>query len=162
MYESFQRNRKLSLIIIISATILVAGLLGGRWQTGIAQTNPTIPVAVDIDPTIVPVNSAIGDFTAYGSGFIGDNWDMEYTEVRWYGPGGPNGGEYFTAPTSINVAGTVLTFTIPAPDYFTVAGTAYVYIDNHPDDVNDLETFGPYEIHIIPPPQLLYLPIVMR
>ncbi len=162
MKESFRVNKKLSLIIILSAAILVAGLLGGKWQKGIAQTIPTIPVVIEIDPTIIPVNSSIGDFIVTGSGFIGDGWDMAYTQIRWYGPGGPNGGVYYTNPTSINNDGTRLTFTIPAPSYFTTAGVALVYIDNHPDDPDDRETFGPYEIHIIELPKLVFLPIVMK
>lgn len=162
MLGTFMLNRKLSLIIVISAVILGVGFLGGKWQKGIAATIPTIPKVVYIDPTFIPVNSAYGNFTATGTGFIEGVWDMEYTEVRWYGPGGPNEGFYATPPTSINNDGTELEFTIPAPAYFSTAGIAYVFIDNHPDDVNELETYGPYEIHIIPTPKLLYLPIVLK
>jgi len=159
MLGTFKLNRKLSLIIVISAVILGVGFLGGKWQKGIAATIPTIPFVIEIDPVTIPVNASIGDFTVTGYGFIEGGWDMEYTEVRWYGP---DGGFYATHPTSINDDGTELKFTIPAPDYFFTAGTAYIFIDNHPDDDNILETFGPYPVHIIPSPKLLYLPILMK
>lgn len=158
MREVYQKNRNFIWIVFIAAFVLMIGLLGGVWQVGYAATNPTVPEVTEIDPSVIPVNSGIGIFTIYGSGFIGDGWSTDYTLIQWIGP---DGQVAFVHPFSINDDGTEMVVVFGV-NLFHVAGEAEIYIDNHPDDPDVREDYGPLIVTIVYPPQFLYLPLIVK
>jgi hypothetical protein len=168
-----QKNKKYHFMVLIAGIIILASFLGGVWQKGFAQTSPTVPAVIEIDPTVIPVNSGIGIFTIFGpedqdpAPFLPALWGMEYTEVRWYGPDS-NPLECTINPNSVNAAGTQIVvdfldedFDCPA-DLFAVAGTAEIYVVNHPESGDVREIFGPIKVNIINPPTYLFLPAVFK
>ncbi len=158
MRKVYQNNRNFTWIVFIAAFVLIIGLLGGKWQAGYAFEPPTIPDVTEIDPSRIPVNSSIGIFTIYGSGFIGSEWSTDFTLLQWIGP---DGQVAYVHPISINDVGTEMVVEFDL-DLFHVAGQAEIYIDNHPDDPDFREDYGPLTVTIVPPTQYLYLPLIVK
>jgi len=178
--QEIKTDNKLFLIVLISGLIILLGLVGGNWQKGYAQTNPTlptIPVVIDVDPTVIPVNSAIGRFTFFGDPnlgippFLPAQWGMEYIEITWYGPA-PDNFSCTVNPISVNSDSTQITVDFLGEDspgvpvcadyLFSTAGDATIYIVNHPGSGDLREQFGPITVHIVRPPTYLYLPIILK
>ncbi len=152
----FHRNKKLVLTVIFAGLLIGIGLLGGNWQTGKADTEPTtptVPEVLTLTPNEILKNSVDIPFVITGTNFIGDPWSVEYTLVIFTAP---DGQVYAAAPDSINADGTEIIFTVPS-EYLNVQGIGTFYVDNHPDYVGEID--GPLELSII---DFLYLPFLAK
>lgn len=149
----FHSNKKIVLTVILAGLLIGVGLLGGNWQTGKADTEPTIPTVLTLTPNETPKNSVSIPFVITGTNFIGDPWSVEYTLVIFTSP---DGRVYAAAPDSISADGTSLVFTVP-DQYLNVQGIGTFYVDNHPDYPGELA--GPLNLSII---DFLYLPFLAK
>lgn len=142
--------------IIIAAIIISAALAGGNWGLGYADTTPTIPIPISIDPDVVHVNSAGFTATISGSDFVG----TLYTKVFFQEPDGDIH-EFF--PTEVYDCATeyqcsTLTVYLPYDLFFNV-GIADIWIKNYSDDGSVTGISTTIHMSII---DELYLPIVMK
>ena len=151
--SSFSKNKKFVLTIIVSGLLIGVGFLGGNWQIGKADTEPTIPTIINLTPNEILKNSISIPFVITGTKFIGDPWTIEYTKVIFTTP---DGREYAAAPNSINLDGTSLVFTVPS-DYLNVQGIGRFVVDNHPDVSGEVSL--PAFLSII---DFLYLPLLVK
>jgi len=152
----FHRNKKILLTVIVAGLLIGIGFLGGNWQTGKADTEPTtptIPTVITLTPNEILKNSVSIPFVITGTNFIGDPWSVEYTLVIFTAP---DGRVYDAAPDSISADGTSLVFTVPS-EYLNVQGIGTFYVDNHPDYPGELA--GPLNLNII---DFLYLPFLAK
>ncbi|PKN83622.1 MAG: hypothetical protein CVU46_16460 [Chloroflexi bacterium HGW-Chloroflexi-8] len=178
--QEIKKDKKIFLIVLISGIIILLGLVGGNWQKGYAQTNPTlptIPIVIDVDPSVIPVNSAIGIFTFFGdpsldpAPFLPAQWGMEFIEITWYGPA-PDSLSCTVNPISVSGDSSQITVDFLGEDppgvpvcadyLFSDAGDATIYIVNHPGSGDLREQYGPITVHIVNPPTYIYLPIIMK
>ena len=156
MKLSSKKNIKSIWIVLLAAGLIGLSFLGGTWEEGYAFDPPTLPLVLDVDPSVIHVNTAYSLFTFTGLNYIGDPWDLSYTQIIWIGPDGIS--RYYT-PDSISADGTVMQITFPL-DLFDQIGTATIYIDNHPDDPDPRETSAPMYISIID--EVLFFPVISR
>jgi len=154
--SSFYKNKKFFLTFIFAGLLISLGLLGGNWQIGKADTEPTIPTVptvLTLTPNEILKNSVSIPFVITGTNFIGDPWSVEYTLVIFTAP---DGRVYSAAPDSISADGTSLVFPVPS-EYLNVQGIGTFYVDNHPDYPGELA--GPLYLSII---DFLYLPFLAK
>jgi hypothetical protein len=136
----------------IAASILILALLGGIWESGRAQTIPTIPSLTTYDPHQVLVNS--GDFVLTINGFNFNQ--LPFVGVRWFISGVA---DVLLVPTSVSLDGTQIIVTVPG-NLITQIGSASVYVINNPTAGDPFEVAGPLTINIIP--YTLYLPVMHK
>jgi hypothetical protein len=149
MYNS---TSKWLLSIGITTCILALALLGGIWQSGRAQTVPTIPSLTTYDPHQVLVNS--GDFVLTINGFNFNQ--LPFVGVRWFISGVA---DVLLVPSSVSLDGTQIIVTVPG-NLITQIKTASVYVINNPTAGDPLEVAGPLNIQIIP--YIFYLPVLHK
>jgi hypothetical protein len=145
-------SSKWILSVGIAASILILALLGGIWQSGRAQTTPTIPSLTTYDPHQVLVNS--GDFVLTINGFNFNQ--MPFVGVRWFISGVA---DVLLVPTSVSLDGTQIIVTVPG-NLITQIGSASVYVINNPTAGDPDEVAGPLTINIFP--YTLYLPVLHK
>jgi len=147
--------KKKPFFTLVIITILIGlGLIGTTWNLGFAQTTPTIPSVIDVNPDHLCVNSGDVIVTLTGSKFINYN-DGYYTEISWLGP--TDVLPQIIDAEYINQEGTVLRFWV---DSFrlTDAGEVLVTVVNHPELEHpfELDTFTIYINHCN------FLPIIRK
>ena len=140
------------LSIGITTCVLVLALMGGIWQSGRAQTIPTIPSLTTYDPHQVFVNS--GDFVLTINGFNFNQ--LPFVGVRWFISGVV---DVLLVPTSVSPDGTQIIVTVPG-NLITQINTAYVYVINNPTAFDEREVAGPLSIKIIP--YNWYMPVMQH
>ena len=145
-------SSKWILSVGIAASILILALLGGIWQSGRAQTIPTIPSLTTYNPHQVLVNS--GDFVLTINGFNFNQ--LPFVGVRWFISGVA---DVILVPTSVSLDGTQIIVTVPG-NLITQIGSASVFVINNPTAGDPFEVAGPLNINIIP--YTLYLPVMHK
>lgn len=155
MLKIYKKPRTIFTLVITSFVIFLA-LLGSNWQIGQAG-DATIPEIYTYEPDLVCANSDSISASVSGDKFINYEGDF-YTWISWLGPNDTQ--PSYIIPDNINVAGTLINFTIDATK-LTNVGSARFWVVNHPEYVPPFEIVGPFYIDIVGC-NFIYLPLVMK